>query len=157
MSRQEFLQRLRDTLTGEVPGSVVEENIRYYEEYIRGEVLKGSSEEEVTQAIGDPRLIAKTIIEASENAKESSSTGGFHSTFNGQDQNVYEESGQERRGMHYYDLSKWYWKLLGVVAIVFFFLLVATIVTGIFSLLAPVIGPLLLVGLIYWFIRGLKR
>lgn len=157
MSRQEFLQRLRDTLTGEVPGSVVEENIRYYEEYIRGEVLKGSSEEAVTEAIGDPRLIAKTIIEASENAKESSSTGGFYSSFTGQDQNVYEEPRMERRGMHYYDLSKWYWKLLGVVAIVFFFLLVGTIVTGIFSLLAPLMGPLLLIGLIYWFVRGLKR
>ncbi|GLB32153.1 hypothetical protein LAD12857_40760 [Lacrimispora amygdalina] len=159
MSRQEFLQRLRDTLTGEVSGSVVEENIRYYEEYIRGEVLKGSSEEAVTEAIGDPRLIAKTIIEASENAKESSSSGSgsFYSSFSGKDQNVYEEPGQERRGMHYYDLSKWYWKLLGVVAIVLFFFLAATIVTGIFSLLAPLMGPLLLIGLIYWFIKGLKR
>ncbi|MDF2889155.1 MAG: hypothetical protein K0R23_3540 [Lacrimispora sp.] len=157
MSRQEFLQRLRDTITGEVPGNVVEENIRYYEEYIRGEVLKGSSEEAVTEAIGDPRLIAKTIIEANENAKESSSTGDFYSSFSGQDQNVYEESGRERRGMHYYDLSKWYWKLLGVVAIVLFFFLAATIVTGIFSILAPLMGPLLLVGLIYWFVKGLKR
>ena len=156
MSRQEFLQRLRDTLTGEVPGSVLEENIRYYEEYIRGEVLKGSSEEDVTDAIGDPRLIAKTIIEASENAKDSS-TGSFYSSFTGQDQKVYEESGHERRGMHYYDLSKWYWKLLGVVAIVLFFLLVGTIVTGIFSLLAPLMGPLLIVGLIYWLVRGSKR
>nr|WP_314461825.1 DUF1700 domain-containing protein [uncultured Clostridium sp.] len=157
MSRQEFLQRLRDTLTGEVPGGVVEENIRYYEEYIRGEVLKGSSEEAVTEAIGDPRLIAKTIIEASENGKEGSSTGSFYSSFSGKDQNVYEEPGKERRGMHYYDLNKWYWKLLGVVAIVLFFFLAATIVTGIFSLLAPLMGPLLLVGLIYWFIKGLKR
>ncbi len=156
MSRQEFLQRLRDTLTGEVSGSVIEENIRYYEEYIRGEVLKGSSEEAVTEAIGDPRLIAKTIIEASENAKESSG-GSFYSSFSGKDQNVYEEPRQERRGMHYYDLSKWYWKLLGVVAIILFFFLAATIVTGIFSLLAPLMGPLLLVGLLYWFIKGLKR
>ena len=37
MSRQEFLQRLRDTLTGEVPGNVIEENIRYYDDYIRTE------------------------------------------------------------------------------------------------------------------------
>ena len=135
---------------------MIEENIRYYEEYIRGEVLKGSSEEAVTEAIGDPRLIAKTIIEASENAKESSG-GSFYSSFSGKDQNVYEEPRQERRGMHYYDLSKWYWKLLGVVAIILFFFLAATIVTGIFSLLAPLMGPLLLVGLLYWFIKGLKR
>ena len=62
MSRQEFLQRLRDTLTGEVPGNVIEENIRYYDDYIRTETAHGQSEDEVTGAIGDPRLIAKTIM-----------------------------------------------------------------------------------------------
>ena len=41
MSRQEFLQRLRDTLTGEVPGNVIEENIRYYDDYIRTETAGG--------------------------------------------------------------------------------------------------------------------
>ena len=70
MSRQEFLQRLRDTLTGEVPGNVIEENIRYYDDYIRTETAHGQSEDEVTGAIGDPRLIAKTIMEATENARE---------------------------------------------------------------------------------------
>ena len=157
MSRQEFLQRLRDVLTGEVPGNVVEENIRYYEEYIRGEVLKGSSEETVTAAIGDPRLIAKTIIEANENGRESSNTGSFYRSFTGADENIYEDTGQKRRGMHYIDLSKWYWKLLGIITIILFFLLTATIVTGIFSLLMPLMGPLLLIGLIYWFIKGLRR
>lgn len=157
MSRQEFLQRLRDALTGEVPGNVVEENIRYYEEYIRGEVLRGSSEDTVTAAIGDPRLIAKTIIEANENGKESSNTGSFYRSFTGADENIYEEPGQKRRGMHYIDLSKWYWKLLGVITIILFFFLTATIVTGIFSLLMPLMGPLLLIGLIYWFIKGLRR
>ena len=56
MSRQEFLQRLRDTLTGEVPGNVIEENIRYYDDYIRTETAGGQTEDEVTGAIGDPRL-----------------------------------------------------------------------------------------------------
>ena len=73
MSRQEFLQRLRDTLTGEVPGNVIEENIRYYDDYIRTETVGGQTEDEVTGAIGDPRLIAKTIMEATENAREGGS------------------------------------------------------------------------------------
>lgn len=40
MSKQEFLQRLRETLTGEVPGNVIEDNIRFYDEYISTEVKK---------------------------------------------------------------------------------------------------------------------
>lgn len=157
MSKQEFLQRLRDTLTGEVPGSVMEENIRFYNEYISSEVSKGLKEEEVTAAIGDPRLIAKTIMEANENGRESSSSQSFFDSFTGENQKTYEDNGAQKRGMHYIDLSKWYWKLLGVVVIIFFFLLLATILTGIFSLLMPLMGPLLLVGLIYWFIKGFRR
>lgn len=157
MSKQEFLQRLRDTLTGEVPGSVMEENIRYYNEYISSEVSRGLKEEEVTAAIGDPRLIAKTIMEANENGREDSSSRSFYESFTGEKQKTYDENGQERRGMHYVDLSKWYWKLLGVVVIIVFFLLLATILTGIFSLLMPLMGPILIVGLIYWLIKGGRR
>ena len=67
MSRQDFLQPLREALLGEVPGNVIEENIRYYYDYISTEVRKGSAENEVIASIGDPRLIAKTIMEASIN------------------------------------------------------------------------------------------
>jgi uncharacterized membrane protein len=155
MSKQEFLQRLRETLTGEVPGNVVEENIKYYEEYISTEVRNGSAEEEVIASIGDPRLIAKTIMEANENASDSGKT--YYDSFSGTRQNVYEDQEDFGRHMHYFDLSKWYWKVLGVVMIIFIFFLSATILTGIFSLLMPLIGPLFLVLLIVWFVRGMKR
>lgn len=157
MSRQEFLQRLREALSGEVPGSVIEENIRYYEEYIGTEVRNGSTEEAVIASIGDPRLIAKTILEASENAKSSGSGKNFYDSYSGADRNVYEDPGNSGRHMHYIDLSKWYWKLLGVTVLILFFFLIASIVTGIFSLLMPIMGPLLLVFLIVWFVRGTKR
>ncbi|WP_349944568.1 DUF1700 domain-containing protein [Lacrimispora sp. BS-2] len=157
MSRQEFLQRLREALSGEVPGSVIEENIRYYEEYISTEVSNGSAEEAVIAAIGDPRLIARTIFEANENAKSSGSGRTYYESYSGADRNVYEEPGNFGRHMHYIDLSKWYWKLLGVVVFILFFFLIASIVTGIFSLLMPIMGPLLLIFLIVWFVRGSKR
>lgn len=148
MSKQEFLQRLRDTLTGEVPGHIIEENIRFYNEYISTEVNSGTREEDVIASIGDPRLIAKTIMEASENAKES-----HHSS----SQTVNEDSKEAGRRMHVVDFSKWYWKFLGVITVMIFFFVLASIVTGIFALMMPLMGPLLLVLLIYWFIRGLRR
>lgn len=156
MSRQEFLQRLRDTLTGEVPGNVIEENIRYYDDYIRTEAAKGQTEEEVTAAIGDPRLIAKTIMEATENAKD----GGYRSAYDsyqGQGQTVYEEEAEPENHFHFVDLNKWYWKLLAVVVTVLFFFVIASIVTGLFSILMPLMGPLLLILLVFWFIRGPRR
>ena len=106
MSRQEFLQRLRETLSGEVPGSVIEENIRYYEEYITTEVRNGSTEEAVIASIGDPRLIARTILEASENAKDSGSGRTYYESYSNADQDVYEDPGNFGRHMHYIDLNK---------------------------------------------------
>ncbi|WP_077609731.1 DUF1700 domain-containing protein [Clostridium sp. Marseille-P2415] len=157
MSRQEFLQRLREALSGEVPGNVIEENIRYYDEYISTEVRNGAAEDEVIASIGDPRLIAKTIMEASENAKDGGTGRTYYESHSGQGQNVYEQSGDSGRHMHYIDLNKWYWKLLGIGVLILFFFLAASILTGIFSLLMPLMGPLLLVFLIIWFVRGMKR
>ncbi|MEY8357022.1 DUF1700 domain-containing protein [Lachnospiraceae bacterium 54-53] len=157
MGRQEFLQRLREALSGEVPGSVIEENIRYYDEYISTEVRNGGTEEAVIASIGDPRLIAKTIMEANENAKDSGSGTSYYESYSGGSRNIYEENGDTGRHMHYIDLNKWYWKLLGVVILVLFFFVVASILTGIFSILMPLMGPLLLVFLIIWFVKGMRR
>ena len=153
MSRQEFLQRLRDTLTGEVPGNVIEENIRYYDDYIRTETAGGQTEDEVTGAIGDPRLIAKTIMEAMDSKKYN-----LYPVYVAKDgQTVYEEEAGPGRHFHFVDLNKWYWKLLAVVVTVLFFFIVASIVTGLFSLLIPLMGPLLLILLVVWLIRGPRR
>lgn len=157
MSRQEFLQRLREALLGEVPGNVIEDNIRYYDDYINTEVRNGSTEEAVIASIGDPRLIAKTIMEANENAKERKSGRTYYESQSGRDQTAYEESGNFGRHMHFVDLNKWYWKVLGIVVVVLFFFLIASILTGIFALLMPLMGPILLVFLVIWIVRGMRR
>ena len=63
MGKQEFLEKLRQALNGRVSADIVAENIRYYEEYINIEVRKGRSEEEILAQLGDPRLIARTIVQ----------------------------------------------------------------------------------------------
>lgn len=62
MNRIEFLAQLRKALETELDGRSVKEHIDYYDDYIRGEVEKGQSEEEVLEHLGDPWALAKTIL-----------------------------------------------------------------------------------------------
>ena len=87
MTRYEFTERLRNALMGEVPATVIEEHIRFYDRYISDEIAKGKSEEEVLAGLGDARLIAKTILET----WQSDDTDlEYHGSEAGQNQNSYE-------------------------------------------------------------------
>lgn len=68
MDRTEFIERLQRALASGVNSSRVAENVQYYREYIDVEIRKGRSEEEVLASLGDPRLLAKSIIEANKRA-----------------------------------------------------------------------------------------
>ena len=63
MTRFEFTESLRKALSGRVNHRVVNENVAYYEHYIDAEIKKGRSEEDVLGGLGDPRLLAKTIVD----------------------------------------------------------------------------------------------
>ena len=65
MSRTEFLHALQGRLAETLPREKVEENVRYYDSYIIEEMRKGKTEEEVIKELGDPLLIAKTIMDTS--------------------------------------------------------------------------------------------
>ena len=41
MNKDEFLRRLEDALSGEVPASVIRENLNYYADYLSQELGKG--------------------------------------------------------------------------------------------------------------------
>lgn len=71
MNKQEFIEKLQRTLAGGLNSDKVAENIRYYQDYIESEIQKGNSEEEVLSQLGDPRLLAKSIIEANKRAGSS--------------------------------------------------------------------------------------
>ena len=70
MTRAEFLEQLRSALQGNVQEHVVQENVAYYNQYISEELQKGKTEEEVLQMLGDPWILAKTIIAASDGTDE---------------------------------------------------------------------------------------
>ena len=66
---------------------------------------------------------------------------------------TYESQSETSSHVHYFDLSKWYWKLLAVVLVFSIISLIITVVGGIFTLLAPLIGPLFLIWMVVWIFR----
>ena len=166
MNKNEFLEGLREALSGNVPPVVVQEQLQYYADYIRTEVQNGRTEEDVMAELGDPRLIARTIEDTTPGAEDGAyepSNGGFRFGNGGYKQSSSGGSGQEgqtsesRSSIHFYDLNKWYWKLLGVVLVFGFFWLVITVVTGFLSLVVPLLPVVGLILLVMWFVRGGPR
>ena len=166
MSKEEFLQELAEALSGDVPESVIRDNISYYGSYLSQEMAKGRSVDEIVMEIGEPFIVAKTIIEHCEASGECAGDNGY-----GNYRETYSENrSQSQRGgygdhsqqnpfpnMHYIDLNKWYWKLLAIVVLFLFVTIVFRIVGGIFALLIRFAGPLLMIYLLIWFIRNMKR
>ena len=82
MNKQEFVDRLRMALNGRVSPGLVMDNVNYYQDYINTEIRKGRTEEEVLESLGDPRLIARTLLdtETGANAPYSDAGSGTRST-----------------------------------------------------------------------------
>ena len=70
MSKNEFIQGLEAALSGNVPPETVRENLIYYRDYIRTELEKGRTEQDIMDELGDPRLIARTIMDTTPGAEE---------------------------------------------------------------------------------------
>lgn len=63
MSKDDFMDGLGKSLTGKVDETEYRNQMEFYSSYISKEIASGRSEEEVVKELGDPRLIAKTIIQ----------------------------------------------------------------------------------------------
>ena len=89
MTRQEFLEALSTRLSEEKSTSEVLGLIQYYQGYIDGETARGRTEEEVLDELGDPVLIARTLLEAP------SSSSGFFGAYQDGLRDSYEEGAYE--------------------------------------------------------------
>ena len=70
MDRKEFLDILREQLAGNMQEGKAAAHIRYYEDYIQSQVRGGRPESEVLEELGDPRLIAKTLIDTDDGSTQ---------------------------------------------------------------------------------------
>lgn len=144
MSKQEFLDRLRAALNGRISPAQVEENINYYQDYINSQMRSGKSEAEIMAILGDPRLIARTIIETSQptddvnRARSASGSSNYQdSTYRSSSQGTY--SSYQNTG---YQSKRKGFRMPGwLLTIIVFFVIIVLIslVFSVLSFLAPVI------------------
>lgn len=150
MTRAMFLQELRIALQGRISQAKVNENLSYYENYIIEESRKGKTEAQVIEELGDPRLIAKTIIETmgddlcQQSQGESNSKNydkkGFHINYD-------ESSGWDIRYGRF-KINSWY----GYLLLALIFIIVLALLAQVAIVIIPVLVPLFLIGLILYFL-----
>ncbi len=63
MNKEEFLVQLREALRGNVSQAIINDNVAFYENYILQELRKNRTEEEIMRELGNPRILAQTIID----------------------------------------------------------------------------------------------
>lgn len=155
MSKEEFLRRLEEALAGEVPTAVIRDNLLYYQNYLSQETARGRTVDEIVTEIGEPRIIARTIIDSTEAMEEAEGADYERGTYQDPYRADYGSGSREDNApqMHYFDLSKWYWKLLMFAGIFLVLFLVLGIVNGILALLIRFAGPIFFCILLYWLIK----
>ncbi|MGB8455538.1 MAG: DUF1700 domain-containing protein [Anaerocolumna sp.] len=170
MTKNEFMDGLKTALTGELPDTEIAAHIRFYEDYIKSKSLNNRDEEIVGQ-LGDPRLIAKTIIETYQishgpiynNSKhdrayqDTQTTDG--NSYKAYKSNYDDESNDYGRNIKFNINSSltWYQKLIMIIIAVIIILLFL-IIGGILLRLFFSIGiPLLIIYFGYKLITNNRR
>lgn len=150
MTRSEFMDSLHRALAGSLTSSTVNENMRYYEEYFDTQLRLGQREEDIIAGLGDPRLLAKTIIQASKYQAQNFSSQEYDEVY----EDGVQDNGRNRNGkgdaLRIYRLPGW---LLLIVALAVLFVVI-NIVSSVVSVFLPVIIPVVCVILI---VRMLRR
>lgn len=141
MDRQEFSERLRTALNGRIAANVIQEHVNYYEDYINTQIRLGNSEQDVLDSLGDPRLLAKSIVQAS-----GSTTDAAY-----EQSNVRRTEGETNRKIRVKSvrLPGWVWGIIGTLAVI-------AILALIFSILS-FLAPIIIVGCVVVFFVKLFR
>lgn len=149
MDRQKFIQKLKEALENDLSGRIVQDNLNYYNQYITDEMKKGRTEQEVVDELGDPWMIARTIIDS----QEIQSAGASAGDYNRQEQSYDRPDSYRDEKIHVFGLDTWWKKLLLIVAVIAVVCIVFSIITGIISLVAPIAVPVLLIVIVVQIVK----
>lgn len=146
MTKSEFLDKLREALANDLTGPVIRENVDYYSEYISNEVKAGRSEAEVVAELGDPWVLARTVIDTAEG------TANGQNTVYEQEKTSYGQgTGSTEVRTSGVGIFRLLLTLLGIIGIL---IVIVSVVGGIISLVAPIIIPVLIIWIIIRRING---
>lgn len=147
MNRYEFITELQRSLTGKVSVEKLQEITSYYNNYIDSELAKGKSEGEILKALGEPRLLAKSIVEA-EAGRDAYGRSGKATNVE------YDNAGQKKE----WDSSGNLNRILFWFVLILVLCLVFSVIFGIIGLFFQYVFPILIpVLIVCWFIKHLKK
>lgn len=172
MTKQEFLDELRQALSGEVSPESIMDSYRYYATYIEDEMRGGKSEEQVVEELGKPSLIARSIIAAQTGEREvdevytedGKTRRVKNNPFAGsglfgakEDKDQKQEQPKREKKPFVFDFTAWYAKVLYVLIFIVLILIVFGLIrVGFWVLIHFGIPILLVLGIIYLIMYFLK-
>lgn len=167
MTKQDFLDELKNALEGEVTPEVMMDSYQYYSRFIDEEMRKGRKEDEILEELGRPNLIARSIIAA----KTGERVADVEYTEDGRTRKIkrksvsdkysFEKTESAAREKTYkkfvFDFNAWYAKVLyAVIFILLVFVMYFVIKVGFWVLVTFGIPIMILLGIIYLIMYFLK-
>lgn len=134
MNKNKFLEGLKEALQGEISQAELNNQLLYYQNYIEDELRKGRTQEDILGELGDPRLIARTIVETKGN------TASYDNGYYGDKESQTSQNTTQRQI-----------RIKGISAVIIGIVIIFLIISVIFSLvsvLAPILIPVLIIILI---------
>ena len=141
MDRRQFLDELQRALSSDLAQRDIQDNIEYYNDYIRSEIAKGRTESEVLDELGDPWMLARTIKDSK--GYESAQDVVFETTDDGV---KMENSGT--------DSSEKLKKIKNIVVTILIIIAVLFLIRGIIRLVLPIAIPLIAIYIIVKIIKS---
>ena len=151
MNKLQFVEQMRRSLSSIDDYTYVNDTIAYYENYIESQIRMGKSEEQVMQELGDPRLIAKSIVASHMTEDESQDNHAYQN----REKRFAEQSTPTVLNLNgkIINLPSWLLKILSVLAAGVILLLLFTVLR--------ILSPFLMIGfvgyMIYRLITGKGR
>ena len=153
MTKQEFLEELKNALSGEVPAEVLMDSYRYYANYIEEELKNGRREEEILEELGKPSLIARSIIAAQAGERVADveyMEDGTTRKVRRKDTAGKQEKTTRIRKEFVFDFDSWYARVLYIAVIILVLIIVLSLLKfGLWILVTFGIPILIILGIIY--------
>lgn len=146
MNRYEFVEELRKALSGSLSANEIDGHARYYEEYIDMQIRKGKMEEEVLQELGNPRLLAKSMIDVSESKMGNNEDGMADFTKNNQ---------ENEEGFSYNKMKLKSWFIVSFIIVIL--LIVFGLIFSVIAILLKFFFPLILLILVVKMISKINK
>lgn len=152
MNKKEFLDILGRRLAQQLPQEKIAENIRYYDEYLTEKVQQGMTEQEAIDQLGDPLLIARTIMDTSsdEMGKKTVYEEGYTGNYQ---ENPREENLKEHHRGTDGKLQTRLGCLVAVIVVILLLTLILKLVGSVLSFVLPVLIPVLIIGMVLEYFR----